>query len=350
MARYLSRILFVALCLSPLGLLAEDEAGLLDSIQADSPEQVRIAEWVRQLDSDRFSERSDASQKLESMGGVAIPALVEAAKGDSREVTLRSLEILRKHFEKGDEPTKEAAKEGLQKLADSDHPSAARRSKDILKPPMAPGQQLQGIQIAPGQFQIQIQAAIGGGQTRRVQIAGGVKTTDVKDNDRKVKIVENPDGSIQMEVVEKVNGKETTKKYQAKNADELKKKDPKAHKLFEKYSQQNQPVIRINQMIPGGVLPGPRAIPQRVPKNKKAEDEKKEGEQAEEGKNEDLARAVTRRTAATQLQYAGKMVEQAIKRLQQATPEDGQPNEAIQRLQKIREQLQKEEGQLQNNE
>ena len=42
-----------------------------------------------------------------------------------------------------------------------------------------------------------------------------------------------PTGSIEMEITETVNGKETTKKHSAKNYDELKMKDAEAAKIYD---------------------------------------------------------------------------------------------------------------------
>jgi hypothetical protein len=207
----------------------------------------QIADWIRQLNSPRFAERTEASRRLEEAGKSAFPALVKAALGDSREATLRAIEILRKHAQEGDESTKTAAKEALQKIAGSDHASAARRAKEALSPPK-PTPPVPNIQLGPivpnlpvGQQRIQVQIqvnAFGGNQTRRIQINNGVKQTEVTDKDLKVKITEDAQGGIQMDVTRKKDGKETTEKYSAKTADELKKKHPDAGKLYEKYGQQ----------------------------------------------------------------------------------------------------------------
>ncbi len=84
----------------------------------------QIADWIQQLNSPRFTERTEATRHLEEAGKSAFPALAEAVLGDNREATLRAIEILRKHSQEGDEATKSAAKEALQKIADSDHASA----------------------------------------------------------------------------------------------------------------------------------------------------------------------------------------------------------------------------------
>lgn len=229
---------------------------------------VPIAELVRQLDSPRFAERTESSRRLDEAGKEAFPALAEAALGDSREAAVRAIEILRKHSQEGDEATTTAAKESLQKIAASDHAFAARRAKDALNPPQ-PTPTVPNIQLGPiipnlpfgaQQIQLQIQVnAMGGNQARRIQINNGVKQTEVTENDVKVKITEDANGGIQMEVTSKKDGKQTTEKYSAKNADELKKKHPGAGKLYERYGQQLGGGIQI-RAVPA--VPGARqAVP-----------------------------------------------------------------------------------------
>ena len=284
-----------------------------------------IAGWIGQLDSNRFAERKGASQKLEAAGQAAIPALATAAVGDSREVTLRALDILRKHLQEGDEFTKAAATEALQQIAAGDHASAARRAKDILNPPKPPAQ-LQPMPIAPQQIQIQFKAAAGN-QVRRVQINNGVKQTETTDGDRKVKIVETPAGTIQIEVTEKKNGKETTRKFEAKNADDLKKNHPEGHKLYEKYGRQQGPNIQIR----GFGVPGLAPINPPAP--------------AQQAGRVDL----TRKSVATQLRAARRLIESSSQRLRQARAgDDGDQKlrEASERLKKIAQQLEQEEAAL----
>ena len=64
-----------------------------------------IAKLVQQLDAGRFAERQSASQKLTAAGKAAIPALAKAALGDSLEMTVRSIDILRKFHESSTRPT-----------------------------------------------------------------------------------------------------------------------------------------------------------------------------------------------------------------------------------------------------
>ena len=76
-----------------------------------------------------------------------------------------------------------------------------------------------------------------------------------------VKITEDAAGGVQMEVTRKKDGKETTEKYSAKSRDELKKAQPEACRLYDKYAQQQNVRIQI-QALPG-LQPAARAIPAR---------------------------------------------------------------------------------------
>ena len=292
------------------------------SAEASSPDA--IAKWIQRLDSNRFAERSEASRHLERIGKAACPALAEAAVGGSREAMLRAIDILRTHFQQGDEATKQAAKEALEKIAKSGREPAARRAQEVLTPPPpanAPG--LPRIAIGP---QIQIQLNAGGRQIRRVRIAGGVKQIDVEDNGRKVKITEDANGGIQMAVTEKKNGKPTTKKYTAKNEAQLKKNHPEAHKLYEKYAKQAGGRIQVRAVpLQPGVVPRapmlPGQIQQRMP----------------------------RRSAALHLKQARRLVELAVKQLRQMK-ETGKSAEELKRtikqLEEIAQQLEQQQAKL----
>ncbi len=189
---------------------------------------------IKDLDANRFSTRQDAYRKLKELGKNAIPALTEAALGTSREASRRALELLKEHFAADEGELKEAAKAALQKLVDSDQPPIARIAKDALEPnPVEPAQPM--IQLGQGQIQLQFQ--IGGNQRVRAKTVNGVKDVEATENDRTVKIHEDPNKGITVEVTEKTEGKNVTRKYAAKDAAELKKKHPDAHKLYEKYNQ-----------------------------------------------------------------------------------------------------------------
>jgi len=241
---------------------------------SNAASEEEIAKLVQQLDADRFPERQAASQKLITAGKAAIPALAKAAVGESLEVTVRSIDILRKFFESSDEPTKQAAKAALETLAKSDRPSAARRAEEVINPKPAAGadQVLPGGGIIIGgqgaiiQGRVQIIAA--GANARRISVknANGVKEIEAEENGRKIKIVDDPQQGIKMEITAKKDGKDTTEKFEAKNAEELKKKHPEAYKVYEEYGK-NQGAAAVQIQFGGGALPAVPVPAQAIPRN-----------------------------------------------------------------------------------
>lgn len=293
-----------------------------------------VKELIQQLDADKFTDRQAASQRLSDAGKAAIPALVEAAASPSREASSRSIDILKKHSQSQDEATKKAAREALEKLAKSDDSRVAAAAAQALKPkddPNVPavGGLVPGIQIGGGQVQIQVQAIAGGNVNRRVGIqnVNGVKTTTVEENGRKVKIVEDPQNGIKMEVTEKVDGKEETKKYEAKDADDLKKNHPEAHKIYEQSTKQQNVQIQIG----GGAIPAlplapgiaPRAIPVlpgfRNPAQMRAVQEQLERVQKElKDAEQRLKKAAENSPQADELGKSVQQLEEARKQLEEA--------------------------------
>jgi hypothetical protein len=235
------RFMCVAVCLAMIVLLgghaapaAEDRAEPAAESAAATAEEIRAL--VEQFDSDKYAERQAASEKLGQIGLPAVPALIEAATGQSLEATVRSIELLTKLLESSDEAVRDAAKEALGKVAESDRPSAARRAQDALRAFEA-RQTAAAAAIRPNVGVIQLGVA-GGGRRVSVRTVDGVKTIEGQEGDQKVKIVEDPKQGIQMEVTDKNDdGKETTEKFEAKDAEELKKKHPKAYEIYVKYSQ-----------------------------------------------------------------------------------------------------------------
>jgi hypothetical protein len=92
-----------------------------------------IAQWIKELDDDRFSVREAATRKLAAAGKEAVAALAAAADGDSPEVTHRSLGILRRLFLSSDASTTAAAKAALLKLAASKNAAVAERAEEALR-------------------------------------------------------------------------------------------------------------------------------------------------------------------------------------------------------------------------
>jgi hypothetical protein len=304
--------------------LAGDPAG-----SPDMPSNERIARLIQQLDAGEFSARKEASRNLQQLGPAACPALAKAAVEGSREQRMRALEILGQHFQEGETATKQAAKQALEQIAASDHEASARRAKDILQPKKE--QPMIAVpNIAPAQIQIQVEAiagGIGGRGVQRIQVRNGVRQMETDDGQRKVKIVEDPDKGIEVEITQKQDGKETTEKFQAKNAEELAKKDPEIHRLYQ--NMQNVGGMRI-QAVPGGILPG-NPLQQRIPLQ---------------------APDARRRTAIQMMQASRKMLADSIQLLQQSKGQDDEAQkieETIQRLKAVIKQIEEQEDKFGEN-
>jgi len=250
---------------------------LADAVDTPEAADDTADDLIRQLDASAFSERQRAMKKLKALGPGVIPQLEKAAQQGSREVTQRCLDLLGEHFDSADESVKKSAQEALERLARCDSPSASRRADEILNPnktPPPPRTIIGGAMPLGGFNRAQIQMrVIGGGGARRISIKNinGVKQIDVDEGGRKIKINDAPQNGIKMEVTEKKDGKDIVKKYEAKNAEELKKNHPEAHKIYDKYSYHGAgPVIQFgggNIQLQGQfrVLPLPAAPKQHQP-------------------------------------------------------------------------------------
>ncbi len=227
--------------------------------------------------------------------------------------------------------TSAAVRAALTKLAESKNDVASSRAAKLLAkaadPQNKPRRRVGGPIRLGGNAQIQIQVqAVGGQGVRKIQIknVNGVKDITVEEGGKKIAIKESPKDGIKVQVTEKnKDGKEETKKYEAKNADELKKKHPEAHKLYEKYS--NNKGFQIKGIGIGGAVPirppriqiGPNGRIQIGPP-KKAEkdgDEDEKESEADEADDEadDRAEATKQKVEATQ-KRADKFRREAIEK------------------------------------
>jgi len=262
MRRFHCWLFFAVACVLPASMAycTDDPA---PSIATEAPDE--ISGLIQQLDAPDFSERQEASRKLSEAGKAVFPEVEKAADSGSREVATRAVEILRRHYSGGDLETKQAAEESLKRLAKSGNPAAAQRASDALNPtPMPTIQQVpigainpalipliqqRGIQIqlggiAPGQNIVRRTSVRSVNGQREIEVQEGDKTTKVKDIA----------GGIEAEFTEKINGKETTRKIEAKDLDDLKKKDAEVARIYETYSR----AVRGVQIgaVPGGAAPG----------------------------------------------------------------------------------------------
>jgi hypothetical protein len=253
-------------------------------------EKASINKWVRELDSDLFSVRNAASRELERIGSKAFPALEEAAtKSESREVTSRSVDILKGWFGREDTPEHKSAEESLQRISAGEHGPASRLAKNVLSPPVIENPIQNrfggGRVIINGNAQIQLGGRVKIRQAFPVlpaknfkrmatKIANGRKEIEIEEGERKLKIVEEKEGKITVEITKKVDGKEKTEKFEAKNAAELKKNHPAASKEYEKYSgnKGNVAQIQIRNIVPQFLpnAPGAPRVPGAQPRLKPA--------------------------------------------------------------------------------
>jgi len=262
------------LAIKALALLMVLAGWAFSADEASSPAPAEVSKWIEQLNAERFTDRQEASQKLAEIGKPAIAPLAKAAVGDSLEVTIRSIEILKKFYQSSDESLKAAAKEALEQISSSGKAAAARRAKEVLAPkeqPQAdPDQPGQGLIIgnvpAGGIIQGRIQIGVGG-RKMTMKNVGGVKEIEAEEDGKKVRIVEDPQQGIKVEITEKnKEGKEETKTYEAKNAEELEKKHPEAYKVYKEYSQGQMGGIAQIQIAPNIVpipvqqVPAPAAL------------------------------------------------------------------------------------------
>jgi hypothetical protein len=210
-----------------------------------------VAQLVEQLDAPEFSERQEASRKLSEAGRGVFPQIEKAAEAGTREVASRGIEILKNHLQGGDDETKQAAKAALERLAKSDNPAAAQRASEALNPPpqqvglpagnigainpaiqLALQQQIQAQRIQIGALPV----APGVGRRISVRSINGKREVEQQEGDKITKVRDGANGGIEAEITEKVNGKETTRKVEAKDLNELKQKEPAAADIYDRYA------------------------------------------------------------------------------------------------------------------
>ncbi len=237
-----------------------------------------VEQLIGQLDAADYDTREAACGKLAAKGKAAIAALEKAAANGNLEVSSRAATILGKLLKSSDEATEKAATDALQRLAEGDSPAAARKAKSILDKKNMKNN-APGIVVPGNGFGGQIiinggQLNIGGGaamRTMSVKNVNGVKEITATEDGKTVKIQDDPAKGIKVELTEKQNGKEVTKKYDAKNVDDLKKNQPAGYELYKKYGGE-QPGNAVMQFriqagagnllpVPGNAIPAVPAVP-----------------------------------------------------------------------------------------
>lgn len=235
--------------LSPAG--AAEQAGATTKpaaapVPAKTPQE--IAQVIEQLDHPEFARREEASKRLEVTGKPCISALETVAAGPKPEPSARAMELLKTFADREDEATKNAAMKALERIASGKSSAAEDAGKFVTarRPQPQPRNPI-GIRIAQGGIAV---------RRMSVKNVNGVKEIEADEDGKTVKILDDPNKGITVEVTQKKDGKDQTDKYEAKTAAELEKKHPEAHKLYKQYSGGGGAI----QVMAAGVVPNAEAV------------------------------------------------------------------------------------------
>jgi len=181
-----------------------------------TPQQQKIADLIKQLAADDFPTRDAASNELLKIGPEALPALREALRNEDPSIQSYAEYLV---------PRIEGQRDGR----DGRRLNAPRRIGGGQQPGIVGG----GRMMQGGDVNV---ARIGGGRmAMNVTANDRTRTTNIIDGDRKVLIDEGPDG-IRLSVTDTENGKTTQKDYKAQSIEELRKDNPEAADIYDKYT------------------------------------------------------------------------------------------------------------------
>jgi hypothetical protein len=308
-------------CFACLVVLASGVTLLRGDEQA-APTALQVAQWIKDLDSDEFTVRQQASSRLIAAGKQAVGQVAKAAEGDSAEVRTRCFDVLIKLQQSSDAETKAEAKKALTDLTKSKNTDAARQAERLVNPSKPASGETPRDPLIPGAGAPRVEIrgfGVAGGMRASVKTAAdGSKTIEVEEGGKKTKIEETAKGEIKLEITETVDGKEKSSKFEAKTAEELKKNHPEAHKLYEKYAKMGPgAAIRFGAIGPA-IAPVARpirigAIPQ------KALDQMEEAKRQLDDATDKLRKlAEESRITPEQVKKLAEQVEAAKKQLEEA--------------------------------
>ena len=186
-----------------------------------------ISSLIKALDHDDFKKREAAGKELRELGKVAIPALAELVNRKSPEASVRAFNIIAHHYRNGDDGERETAAGVLQEIMESGKHFAVR-AKQVME------DQKPLPRVAKG-LNLQVAGKAGASTRVAISIKNGVRKVDAEEGGRHVKILDDPQKGITLEVIEEKEGKKEMKKYEARNVGELKAKHPEAHRLYQEY-------------------------------------------------------------------------------------------------------------------
>jgi hypothetical protein len=87
--------------------------------------------------------------------------------------------------------------------------------------------------------------------------ANGIYDVEARENGRRTRIQTFPNGRIQFEFTEPINGRDVTRRIDAKDLSELRRKDAEAGQLYDLYKAAPQPMVLPRSTEPGRSASGP---------------------------------------------------------------------------------------------
>ena len=175
-----------------------------------TPNQQKIADLIKQLGADDFPTRDAASNELLKIGQEALPALKEALKSDDASIQSYAEYLV---------PRIEGARDG-------------RDGRRLANRRNIGGQQFGIVNARP--MPADVLVARGARMAINVTANNNGRTANIVDGDRTVVITEGADG-IRISVTDNDNGKPVQKDYEAKSIEDLRKDQPEAAQIYDKY-------------------------------------------------------------------------------------------------------------------
>lgn len=171
------------------------------TVPTTQPANADVQRLVNQLGDADPAVRESAAAKLKAMGKAVIPALAQASKSDDPELSAAAAGLIRK----------------IEKRIPGPGPANGLRAS-----------------------------------TMSISVINGKKTVDVKEDGRTVHVEEDA-GGIVMSVTGVEDGRPATVEFKAKNAAELKKNEPEAYALYEKWGGMQEMMVggRVRQFRVG---------------------------------------------------------------------------------------------------
>lgn len=130
--RRLWLLFVIVLLLGARAGLVKNEAFAEDAAPPEPPTQTQIQKWIRDLDSERYQTREDATAALLRGGYEAVGPVAQAASEAGLEVAIRAVYVLREAALSEDPRTADAAELALQNLSQTRSVAAPRAANTLV--------------------------------------------------------------------------------------------------------------------------------------------------------------------------------------------------------------------------